>query len=1219
MTSKAHIVFAAHNNDELAAGYDAWAQSYEQDMGDHAGPLEAVETLARLMPTTARVLDAGCGTGLAGVMLAERGFTAIEGLDLSPGMLQLAGAKGCYQALHEGAMGNGTLMLEPGGYDAVLCVGVFVRAHAPAASLRELLAATRPGGLLIFTLRPEFYKATDFAPEMDALTAEGAWTHVETSAPFNARYADFPEVDLQVWVFRRPATPPRPEWNDTAGELPMDSGVHRLFEAHAAGTPDAVAVWHGETSLSYGDLNSTANRLAHHMIAQGIKPGDRVGLWVGRKPDLLIGMLAVLKAGAAFVPIDPVYPRSRQEMMIGDSGLALILTQADLGETMRGLPAPLLCLDRDAARFADAPATDPGLPVSGTDLFCMFYTSGSTGRPKAVMDHHAGVLNYMLWMRDVLPATAFQGFALTASMCFDVSLMEIFAPLCNGGAIVLAENLLALPELPARGRITAVNAVPSAMGMLLRIGGLPDSVRHVILIGEALPNRLVQDLYALGHVDGVHNWWGPTETSIASSFHLCERGATRNPPIGRPIRNTQLHILDESGQLAPVGVAGEICVGGAGVTLGYWQLPDLTAERFIANPIGAGRLYRTGDLGRVLEDGNHEFLGRLDFQVKVRGHRIELGEVEAALERHPAIEQAVVMAQADRAGDTRLVAYLRAAPAELDRLAEETPDDQGTAAWGSLYDEVYRQGQDLADPTFNTKGWISSYTDQPIAEPDMREWVGTTVARILSFQPRRVLELGCGTGLLAVRIAPHCAAYVGLDPAAHGLENIRRLQQAQQELAHIELYERFAHEIDDFAEASFDTVVINSVIQMFPDLASLQALVPKVMRLLAPGGRFFIGDCVNFAMLETLQTSLQLVRAPDEAPVQGVLARIGQEVAKERDLAVAPGLFPALGREAQAAHVQVMPRTGRLRNEMTSFRYDAILHAGPIAPLVAPATLRDWRRDGLTLATLRQHLAEAKPESLAISAIPNARVAAEVAAMVAMRDAPSGATMGELRERLRAAPQDGVEPDDLLALAELGYRAELSWIGLGTDGAVNLALVRADQPAGFASFAWLNPGSPRAADQCNHPRRTRAHRVLMTRLRGFLRDTLPHYMVPSAFTVLDAFPTTPNQKIDRNALARLPVSLAPTEGDGTPQTSDPLALLLLESFAEVLELSHVGLHDDFFELGGDSLKSVLLMHRLHKRLDRRIRPTVLMQAPTVAKFADWLREDAQAEIEEGEI
>ncbi len=1220
MTSHVHTVFAAQSTTELAAGYDAWAQSYESDMGDHAGPAEVVETLARLAPPTARVLDAGCGTGLAGVMLAGRGFGTIDGLDLSPGMLRQAEAKGCYRALFEGAMGDGTLNLEPDGYDAILCIGVFVRSHAPASSLRELLAATRPGGLLIFTLRPEFHQGTDFKQTMEALSQEGAWTHVETSAPFPGRYREFPEINLQVWVFRRAAAMPDPAWNETAGALPEGVGVHSLFEEQAARDPDAVAIRHDRTALSYAEVNRRANRLAHHMIALGVTPGARVGLWVGRSPDLVIGMLAVLKAGAAFVPIDPVYPRGRQDMMIADSGLTLILTQSDLLQTMRAPAVPLLCLDRPDPALDAAPAGNPGLPVAPHDLFCMFYTSGSTGRPKAVMDHHAGVLNYIVWMRGVLPAAACAGFAVTSSMCFDVSLMEIFAPLCNGGAIVLAENLVDLPELPARETITCVNAVPSALGTLLRIGGLPRSVRHVILIGEALPNRLVQDLYALDHIEGVHNWWGPTETSIASSYYLCERGAERNPPIGKPILNTQLYILDAARTQLPVGVAGEICVGGSGVTLGYWQRPDLTEDRFIPNPFGAGRLYRTGDLGRVLPDGNHEFLGRMDFQVKVRGHRIELGEVEAALERHPAIEQAVVMAQPDSTGDTRLVGYVLASPAELDRLAEQAPDDAGAAAWGSIYEEVYRQGQDLADPTFNINGWISSYTGTPIPEADMREWVAGTVDRILAFRPRRVLELGCGTGLFVARIAPHCEAYVGLDPAATGLENIRRLQAVRPELAHVTLHERFADQIDDFAPGSFDTVIINSVIQMFPDLGYLQNVVAKVLTLLAPGGRFIIGDCVNFAMLETLQTSLQLHRAADDAPAQAVLARIRQEVGKERDLAVGPGLFVALARQHGAVgHVQVLPRRGRLRNELSRFRYDAILHVGPVAPVRAPARVLDWQRDGLSLDGLRRILAKERPETLGIGNIPNARVAEEIAAIGWLRDAPASATLGELRARLGGAAHDGVEPDDLLELTEFGYRAELSWIGLDASGAMSLALIRDDQPAGFAGFAWLQPGSPRAEDHCNHPRRAKAHRVLIPQLRAFLREQVPHYMVPSAFSVLDRFPTTPNQKIDRNALARFPVTIARDAEGGAPQTSDPLALALLEGFADVLDLGQLGLDDDFFELGGDSLKAALLMHRLQKRLDRSIRPAILMQAPTVAKLAAWLRAETPAAVEDGEI
>ena len=1219
MTPKVHDVFAAQNNNELAAGYDEWAATYEADMGDHAGPAEVVEALIRHAGPDARILDAGCGTGLAGDLLGARGYRHLEGLDLSAGMLREAGKKGCYAALHEAALGQ-PLSLASAAFDATIVVGVFVRAHAPASAFDELLRVTKPGGYLIFTLRPEFYQGTDFKDKMAELTETGQWALVETSDPFPGRYAHFPEVNLQVWVYRREAAMPRPAWNETEAALPSNRCVHDLFAEQAARTPDATALYYQDESLSYAELNGRANQVAHHLIAMGAGPGTKVGLCIARTPAMLAGLLGILKAGAAYVPIDPAFPRVRQEYIVEDSGLPLMLTQRDLLGTIDAAGVDTICLDSDWPAIAERPRTDPDRAVDPHSLFCVFYTSGSTGRPKGVMDHHHGVLNYFVWMKQALPADVYAGVALVASICFDLSLLEIFAPLTCGGAIVLAENLMALPSLPAREKITFVNAVASGMGVLLRVDGLPKSVRHVVLAGEAVPNKVVQDLYRLDHIEAVHNWWGPTETTILSTAYRCERGATRNPPIGTPIFNTTTFIVDEAMQPVPVGTAGELCVGGAGVTFGYWNRPDLTEDRFVPNPFGEGRIYRTGDLARYLPSGDIEFLGRLDFQVKVRGYRIELGEVEAALEKHPGVDQAVVMALPDANGDNRLVGYLLANQGELDRMAKQEDRRERVALGGGAYDEVYRQAPTSADPTFNINGWISSYTDQPIPEPDMREWVAGTVARILALRPRKVLEIGCGTGLFVVRVAPHCESYAALDPARAGLDNIRSLQKTMPGLDKVTLYERFADQLDDFAPGSFDTVIMNSVIKLFPDFEYFQLVFDKIIALIAPGGRFFLGDCVNLAMLETLQTSLQLFRADDAAPAQGVAQRIQQEVGKERDLAVGPNLVPALaGENARISHVQVIPRRGRMLNELSKFRFDAILHIDQPVPLMRDLPVHDWRREQLSLDWLRETLTTAKPASLAIANIPNARVADEAAAMAWLRDAPSGATMGQLRSWLGPNAAAGVDPDALWDCESLGYRAELSWLDTGADGALNVVFTRADQPDSFADFAWLKNGSPRAADHCNHPERARFHRLLIPRIRAFLTDQLPRYMMPSAYTVLEAFPVTPNAKIDRNALARIPVMAEPAPEDLAELTTNPLELMLLEIWAEVLDLGRVGMKDDFFELGGDSLKAVLLMYRVQQRLGRDVRPAVLMQAPTVAAFAEWLRAAAPAETEEGEI
>jgi amino acid adenylation domain-containing protein len=457
------------------------------------------------------------------------------------------------------------------------------------------------------------------------------------------------------------------EWNATAADYPRDLCVHQLFEAQVAKTPNAVALYYEDQTLTYAELNANANRIAHRLIALGARPETLVGLCVPRTPEMLSALLGILKSGAAYVPIDPAYPKARQSFIVEDTAMSIVIAPSHEVFVSGGF------------------ASNPNVPQDPRSPLCILYTSGSTGVPKGVILEHRNLVNYLTWAHSLFPAADFSGMALGSSVCFDLSLFEIFAPLTSGGAVVLAENLLAIPTLHARDRITFINTVPSAAAALLAVGGLPPSVRVVVTAGELLINKVAQEIYQTGTVERMYNCWGPCETTIHSSFYLTRPGATRNPPIGKPLINTQLYVLDDRLQLAPAGVVGEVCVAGEGVARGYWNRPELTASKFIPNPFGTGRLYRTGDTARWLPDGNLEFVARVDHQVKIRGFRVELGELESALDRHPSVQRAIVLAREDGPGGKQLVAYCvppGPEPADLRaHLSQSLPDYMLPAAF----------------------------------------------------------------------------------------------------------------------------------------------------------------------------------------------------------------------------------------------------------------------------------------------------------------------------------------------------------------------------------------------------------------------------------------------------------------------------------------------------------------------------------------------------------
>jgi amino acid adenylation domain-containing protein len=462
------------------------------------------------------------------------------------------------------------------------------------------------------------------------------------------------------------------EWNDTAADYPKDRCIHELFEAQVERTPEAIALEFEASEITYRELNRRANQLAHSLISLGIGPEKLVGICVERSIEMVVGLLGILKAGGAYVPLDPSYPKERLCFMLEDAQVAVLLTQEKLVEDKGWKPVPsssaplrlnsvegmedgdpqssildprftVVCLDRDLPLIA--PSDDnPKSCIDSENLSYVIYTSGSTGTPKGVAIEHRNTVALLHWAKEVFTADEIAGVLASTSICFDLSVFELFVPLSWGGKIILVENALSLREAADKG-ITLVNTVPSAMATLLGAGALPESVRVVNLAGEPLCRELVNQLYQTGMIEKVYDLYGPSETATYSTF--TRRTANGLATIGRPIANTHVYLLDLRMQPVPVGVPGELYIGGAGVARGYLNRPELTAEKFISDPFSndaSSRLYRTGDLARYLGDGNIEFLGRLDNQIKIRGFRIESGEIESVLNQHPAVRESVVIA-----------------------------------------------------------------------------------------------------------------------------------------------------------------------------------------------------------------------------------------------------------------------------------------------------------------------------------------------------------------------------------------------------------------------------------------------------------------------------------------------------------------------------------------------------------------------------------------------
>ncbi|CAD5916872.1 Surfactin synthase subunit 1 [Planktothrix agardhii] len=1028
------------------------------------------------------------------------------------------------------------------------------------------------------------------------------------------------------------------EWNETKADYSYNKCIHQLVEEQAERTPDAIAVVFENQQLTYAQLNNRANQLAHYLRSLGVETEVIVGLCVERSLDMIVALIGILKAGGAYLPLDPEYPQARLQFMLFDSQIPLLLTQHSLIDKLPNHQGQTLFLEEIFGKTAQPSQDNLTAKVTPSNLANVIYTSGSTGKPKGVMVEHKGLCNLAQAQIETLGVHPSSRVLQFASFSFDACISEILMALAAGATLYLGTKEALMPGLPLIERlrdhaITHITLPPSALAVL-PWENLP-SLQTIIVAGEACSPELVKK-WSQGR--NFFNGYGPTEGSVCATIAKCTP-FDEKITIGRPIPNVQVYILDPHLQPVPIGVAGELHIGGAGLARGYLNRPELTAEKFISNPFVSldppltpldkegeqpSKLYKTGDLARYLPDGQIEYLGRIDNQVKVRGFRIELGEIEAVLGQHPLVQEAIVIARADHASDhdhdklnTNLVGYLVPAlkgevlPEQLAQWQSEYVSD-----WQTIYEDSYRQSQSTTDdPTFNISGWNSSYTGQAMTAAEMREWVENTVSRILAGKPQRVLEIGCGSGLLLFPVAKHCQEYWGADYSSATIDNLERLCGTIEGLAgKVRLFHRTADNLAGIPQAAFDTVVINSVVQYFPSVDYLLQVLEGVMKAIAAHGKIFLGDIRSLPLLEPYHAAVQLSRAAADKTLEQWQKQVNQSVATEEELLIEPQFFIALKqRFPQISWVEIVPKRGQADNELTQFRYDVTLYLGnDVQKTVIPWL--NWQRDEFSLAKLQDQLKLEQPEWLGIRDVPNQRVQEALQILDWLENPPVVSTVGELRQLLKEKPRMGINPEQMWQLGEkFGYTVHLSWWEGSQDGSFDLVFHRQSsilesamsavdsQP--YPSF-WDNETViPKSwTDYTNNPLYGKLVQKLVPQVREFVQQKLPSYMVPQAFVLLNALPLTPNGKIDRRAL---PTPDTATRNLATsflaPRT--PIESQMGQIWSEVLGLERIGIKDNFFELGGHSLLATQVISRSRDLFSVELSLQNLLEYPTVANLA----------------
>jgi amino acid adenylation domain-containing protein len=1020
-------------------------------------------------------------------------------------------------------------------------------------------------------------------------------------------------------------------WNQTDIDYPQDQTLVTLFEKQAAKTPSNTAVIFEDFSLSYQELNQKANQLADYLLQlqkeQQLPHNPLIAICVERASyggasltlSMVIGLFGILKAGGAYVPIDPNYPQERIRFMLEDCGAKILLTHSQIKDkfapSLSEFQYQVLCLDQDS--FANQSTENPSCQSQPDDLAYIIYTSGSTGQPKGVQLLHRGLTNYLHWAKNFYAVTQGQGTAVQSSLSFDATITSLYLPLICGRTTTLLREKQEIEALANiiehKHNLSLVKITPSHLEILnqqLAPHMMPNRVNAFVLGGEALHAKQIIPWLTYAPETRLLNEYGPTEAVVGCCVYEAtgKRDLVGNLLIGRPIANVRIYILDNQNQALPPGIPGELCIAGAGLARGYLNRPELTAEKFIdLDLLGKReRVYKTGDLARWLPDGNLEYLGRIDNQIKLRGFRIELGEIEASLAQHPKIGQAVVIVDGEDAIDQRLLAYVVPTP------IDNNPENQSFQAeqvglWQQVFNDSYSQQQAaIDDPTLNLAGWNDSYTGKPISQAAMREWRDTTVAQILELKPKRVWEIGCGTGMLLFKIAPHCQHYLGTDFSPDALQYIEQHLKQQSLNERVTLKASAANQFDGIETGAYDLVIMNSVVQYFPSLDYFLEVLEGAVKAVTTQGAIFIGDVRNLNLLEAFHTAVEFYLAPDELSIKELRQQIQKSIRTEEELLIDPDFFIALKQQIpRISHVQIQLQRGYAHTEMSRFRYNVVLHLDRADTPTGKPEWLDWQTQQLNLETIERLLTNQQPDLLGIQDVPNARLTSEMR-LLEQIDQSEG-IVSDLKAAVAQAKL-GIEPEDLRTIAQnLPYTTYIQYSS--TRSSCYNVVFQRNIPGQLTLSRFPTTDNSQMKPwqhYANQPLQYRTNQVdpaIFDEWRNFLGKILPKYMIPSHFTVLEKLPLTPNGKVDRKALPALNTAVAATDIE-LPLTSTEK--LLAQLWAKLLKYETIARQDNFFNLGGHSLLATQLCVRIRDTFKVELPLRKVFEYPSLSKLANYL-------------